>query len=618
MLNTLTERIKSHYRTCLAISLLAIIFGASLRYNYLLFHTLVELFSIIVAFAVFTVTWNSRKMLDNSYLFFQGITYLFIGGLDLMHTITFKGMQIILSDTYFSNQFWVATRFLEAAALIVGFYYLVGKRRLNADLAFIAYIVITLSIILSILVWKTFPPCFVDGIGQTQFKINAEYTIIAVLFLSIYLLLKYRSKFETSIFRFLLLSISFTVLSEFCFTLYVSNYSASNAVGHIAKLIAFFFTYKAVVEKGFIKPTTLIFKNLTDSEKKYRTLSENLPVLIFRFDRDTNCIYANKAVQRLLNAAPMFYAEKTVDGLGLPQTFAACIKDLLQEATNTKEEKEMNYSFDAGRHYSLKVIPEYTSELHDFTYLIISYDITELKVNEKTLQDLNSTKDKFFSIIAHDLKTPFTSILAFSDLLQKNAVKFSPVKIEQMALSIRKSAQNAYSLLENLLSWSRLQTGALLPKPELIDARHLMKENAELFSSLSMLKEISIEFSEESSGQVYSDRQMLNTVLRNLISNAVKFSHTNSKIILKAVPDHDQVLFSIQDFGTGIESQYIDRLFKLESSFTTTGTKNEKGSGLGLILTKEFVEKSHGKIWLESIPGLGTTFFFSIPAAEAA
>jgi len=615
-LNTLQAWLKKYYRTLAAVTLLVFIFLVSIAQNYLLFHTLVELFSIIVAFAVFTVTWNSRKMLDSNYLYFQGIAYLFIGVLDLLHTITFKGMNIIDDTIYYSNQFWVATRFLEATALVVGFTFIHRKRRINVDVTFISYLVVTTLIICSILVWENFPICFIDGVGQTAFKIYAEYTIIAILFVGLYLLKKNRQQFEPSIFRSLCLSICFAILTEFCFTLYVSNYSASNAVGHCAKLLAFFFTYKAVVEKGFINPTTLIFKNLSDSEQNYRTLSENLPVLIFRFDEKGKCIYANKAVQELTGHTPDLPSCQNVYNLGLPANFAEGIEDLLEKARESKAEQQLDFSFDANRHYALKVIPEYTSGLKGFSYLVISYDITQLKINEKALQDLNATKDKFFSIIAHDLKSPFTSILAYSDLIAKNTQKFSPPKLEQMALTIRRAAQNAFGLLENLLSWSRLQTGALLPKPELIDVRHLILEHIELLSPISIIKDIQIEMAEDTVGLVNADKQMLSTVLRNLTSNAVKFSHTNSKVVIRAVPQDDIILFSVSDNGTGIPEQLIDRLFKMESSFTTIGTENEKGSGLGLILCKDFVEKSDGKIWVESTLNVGTTFYFSIPAAN--
>lgn len=444
MLDKIKQDIITNYRTIVGVSLLISIFYFSIGYNYLLFHTLVELFSIIVAFAVFIVTWNSRKMLDNNYLYFQGITYLFIGALDFVHTITFPGMQIINGSIYYSNQFWVATRFLEALALIAGFQFLLRKKKLNADLIFMMYLGITLLIILSILKWEIFPICYVEGVGQTPFKIYSEYTIIVLLIIGIVLLFRYRNHFEAFVFRSILFSMCFAILSEFCFTLYVSNYSASNAVGHFAKLIAFFFTYKAVVEKGFIQPTALIFKNLSDSERKYRTLSESLTELIFRIDKHGKCLYANNAVRTFMSKEPSSYINKKINELGLPTLFADCISTLLAESVSTRKALEVDFSFDARKHHCVKIIPECSTEMNDFTYLIISYDVSNLKENEKNLKELNATKDKFFSIIAHDLKTPFTSILAFSDLINKNITKFSPSRIEQMALSIRKSAQNAY------------------------------------------------------------------------------------------------------------------------------------------------------------------------------
>jgi signal transduction histidine kinase len=309
------------------------------------------------------------------------------------------------------------------------------------------------------------------------------------------------------------------------------------------------------------------------------------------------------------------YSDQNIYDLGLPTEFAKSIERLLVKAITSKQEQQLDYSFDASKHYAMKVIPEYTSGLRGRFYLIISYDITQLKVNEKALQDLNTTKDRFFSIIAHDLKTPFTSILAFSDLIAKNTQKFSPAKLEQMALTIRKAAHNAYALLDNLLSWSRLQTGALLPKPEFIDVRQLITEHIELFSSISIIKGITIEMAGETAGHVNSDKQMLSTVLRNLTSNAVKFSHPNCHVLIKAIPNGGDILFSVHDRGTGIPPQLIDRLFKMESSFSTIGTEKEKGSGLGLILCKDFVEKSNGRIWVDSILNSGTTFYFSIPAA---
>lgn len=611
--------LKDNYRNAFSIGLLILIFQISVKQNYLLFHTVVELFSIVIAFAVFIITWNSRKMLDNNYLYFVGVAYLFIGGLDLMHTITFKGMDIIPGPVYYANQFWVATRFLEAMTLLAGFWFLKRRMILNGDLTFIVYTLISLLIILTILYWKNFPICFIDGVGQTDFKIFAEYMIIVLLFTSVYLLYRSRMSFSDSVFRFLMLSLFFTILSEFCFTLYISNYSFTNELGHYAKLISFFLIYKANVETGFTKPTTLIFKNLKDNEEKYRTLAENLPEVIFRFDKDFKCLYSNSAVEKILRYKSELCVGQDLKTLGFSAAFETLLLETLLEVKQHKKIKEIDFHFTEGDtpyFFSIQVIPEFSIDILEETYLMIGYDITKLKITEKRLQDLNVTKDKFFSIIAHDLRNPFTSLIAFSELIYKNVHKLSTEKIEHLGLRMNDSAKQAFSLLENLLSWSKIQTGALIPHPYLFSVTDLLHEMKELHASLALAKNIEISIVDTVEDTIMADKQMVNTILRNLITNAIKFSYANSQVLLKADISDGFVVFSVSDAGIGIEKEAFSMLMEVGSKYTTAGTQDEKGTGLGLTLCKEFVEISGGRMWLESEFGIGTTFFFSIPVGK--
>jgi hypothetical protein len=260
--------LKHNYRTLFLLATMMVAFYFCLNESYVLFHTVVELFSIIIAFAVFIVTWNSRKIMDNLYLYFVGISYAFIGILDLLHTLTFTGMNVIIGHGFYANQFWVGTRFIEATTLLLGFYVMHRPKKPNADVIFASYFVISLLLTLSILTWHIFPVCYISGVGQTPFKIFAEYLIIAILFFAAYLLYRHRKRFSDNVYKYLTYSLLFSILSEFCFTLYVSNYSAANEFGHYFKLIAFFLIYKANVETGFTEPTSLIFKDLQDSNNK--------------------------------------------------------------------------------------------------------------------------------------------------------------------------------------------------------------------------------------------------------------------------------------------------------------------------------------------------------------
>ncbi|QNK64936.1 PAS domain S-box protein [Pedobacter sp. PAMC26386] len=597
--------------------LLVFIFQISVKQNFLLFHTIVELSSIVIAFAVFIVTWNTRKMLDNNYLYFVGMAYVFIGTLDLLHTITYPGMNMISGTIYYANQFWVATRFLEAFTLIMGFWFLKRKQVLNGDITILVYCASTLLITLSILYWHIFPVCYVDGIGQTPFKIAAEYVIIALLFFAAFLLYSSKKSFTASVYKLLMGSIFFAILSEFCFTLYVSIFSFPNELGHYAKLISFFLIYKANVETGFTRPTEVIFKNLKDNEEKYRTLTENLPELIFRFDRKFRCLYANHALENFLPHKHEFYTGKKLSHLGFPASFEHLLFSMLKEVKQTKTTREINFDLNEDNYansFSVQVIPESGIDQHQESYLVICYDITDLRVTEKRLQELNATKDKFFSIIAHDLRNPFTSLISFSELIYKNVNRLGAEKIESLALRMNDSAKQAFILLENLLHWSKMQTGVLKPDPQELDVNELLNEIKRVSISFAIAKGIEIKIEDPCSSKVMADKQMIHTVLRNIIANAIKFSYPNGIIILNARLHQKTILFSITDSGIGIGKENVAQLFNPESSFSTPGTHNEMGTGLGLRLCREFVELSGGSIWLESELGMGAVFYFTIPA----
>lgn len=561
-------------------------------------------------------------MLDNNYLSFVGIAYLFIAALDLLHTITFKGMQIFPGDFYYANQFWIATRFLAAVTLIIAFFFLQRKKMLNADKTIFAYCIVTALITLSILEWHIFPTCYVDGIGQTTFKILAEYVIIVLLIFAGFLLSRVKNRFEMRVYRFLVFSIFFSILSEFCFTLYISNSSISNELGHYAKLISFFLIYKAIVETGFTRPAGLLFKDLKENEEKYRTLAENLPELIFRFDKDFVCLYANKAVEKVLPQSHTLLIGKSLLEIGFPPNFEMQLGQTLLKVKETEVAQQISFNVSEcpnSYSFSVEAIPEQASKEGEGTYLVICYDITTLKITEKRLQDLNATKDKFFSIIAHDLRNPFTSLIAFSELIYKNADKLGTEKIENLAVRMNDSAKQAFTLLENLLNWSRVQTGALTPNPQVLTAKDLLLDIKDLSGSLALSKGVLIELAAgEINESVFADRQMINTVLRNLVANAIKFSYPNGHIILNAQTTQPGfVQFSVTDYGTGIEKENQEQLLKLDNKLSIAGTDHEKGTGLGLVLCKEFVELSGGSIWLESEFGVGTTFYFSLPSAFA-
>lgn len=237
----------------------------------------------------------------------------------------------------------------------------------------------------------------------------------------------------------------------------------------------------------------------------------------------------------------------------------------------------------------------------------------ELEENRALLQEMNNTKDKFFSIIAHDLKGPFNAIIGYSDLLLERYLDYDQKKIQLMLQTISNSSKNTLELLENLLVWARSQTGRIKFHPTKVDIQKLILQNCNILKSTAEDKNITITSAIPDNSFVFGDKNMINTILRNLIINAIKFTPKEGKINIDLTLKDNQHLISVKDTGVGIPKENIPLLFKIESNVSTKGTEEEKGTGLGLILCKEFVEKHGGKIWVESEVNRGSIFYFTLP-----
>lgn len=237
------------------------------------------------------------------------------------------------------------------------------------------------------------------------------------------------------------------------------------------------------------------------------------------------------------------------------------------------------------------------------------------KVNQQNqaLQALNAMKDKFFSIIGHDLKGPLNSLTSFSGLLINHTDSLTKDEIKMLALDLDKSLKNLFALLQNLLEWSRSATGNIDYKPEVFDLATLLEENKELLNVQMQNKKITFKNLNTEKLYVNAHKQSVNTVIRNLISNAIKFTNEGGTITLDVKTSIDRLTVSVADTGVGMSPEVMKKLFRIDTKHSTPGTANEKGTGLGLILCREFVEKNGGKIWVESEEGKGSVFYFNLP-----
>ena len=240
----------------------------------------------------------------------------------------------------------------------------------------------------------------------------------------------------------------------------------------------------------------------------------------------------------------------------------------------------------------------------------------QLKSSERKLKKLNDEKDKFFSIIAHDLKSPFNALLNLSEFLVEDLSELSLEEIRSFSKEINKSAHSVYNLLLNLLQWAQIKNGWMKRTEEKIALSSLLNNVIILMESVATKKRIEIINDVNSTCFFYGDRTMISSVLQNLISNAIKFSKREGKVIVSSKIEDEKIIVSVKDTGVGICDENLDKLFRLDNHLSTAGTANESGTGLGLILCKELVEKNNGQIWVDSEERIGTTFSFSLDKTE--
>lgn len=243
----------------------------------------------------------------------------------------------------------------------------------------------------------------------------------------------------------------------------------------------------------------------------------------------------------------------------------------------------------------------------------LSVLIEKLQDSENHLRQLDATKNKFFSIIAHDLKNPFNALMGMSEILVKDFDLFGSDEMKESIEAIYQAAEQSYNLLENLLEWSRTQTGKLAWNPAFVDLRLVAEQVVALLRSNAAGKKITLLSQVNDSLVVWADSNMINTVLRNLVTNAIKFTRPEGSVTIEPVVTSLCSGLAVVDTGIGIKSSKVNDLFSINNAISTKGTADERGTGLGLIICKEFVEVNGGRIWVESQPGVGSRFTFLLP-----
>jgi len=372
-----------------------------------------------------------------------------------------------------------------------------------------------------------------------------------------------------------------------------------------------------LIIKFLHKNYTIERQRAEDNEKKFRALSENSEDYITRFDRKHRHIYINKAGIKATGVTAEQILGKSYSDIGIfNEKLTGIFEKTIEDVFITKQPQFKQYSLESengSTYYDWRLFPEFNDKNQVLSVLGVSREITLIKQSEIKLLRLNADKDLFMSILAHDLRNPFNTILGFSELLMDGLRTYDLDTIEKQIGIIHTISQRTYNLLEDLLLWAKSQSGKLDFNPQKIDFVKTCQESVDNVRTNALSKNIIINYLPTGEIHLSADENMLRIVIRNLLSNAIKFTNPGGQIDVRTEQTDFNLTVTVSDNGVGIAPETMSKIFETSQRITTSGTSNEKGTGLGLLLCKEFIEKHKGKIWVESVISKGSHFKFTIP-----
>ncbi len=552
-------------------------------YSYLLFHSLIELFSIVVAGGIFVIAWNARGYMGTSYLLFIGIASIFVAFIDLIHTLAYPGMGVFPGDTRnLSPQLWVAARFLRSVSWLVAPFLLTRRLRIGWQVA--AYAVVTALLLLAIFYWKVFPAAYVAGIGLTPFKVNSEYIVCAMLLAAVGLLYHKRAEFDPTVLRLLIASLLITAAAELTFTSYVNFYSTATVVGHLLRLVAYFLLYKAIIETGLVKPYSILLRDLKVADDRLREHAATLE----------SANVDLRQTQNHMRADADALESENVDLLWTQHQMRADAAALESENVDLRQTQNQ-MRVDAAALESENVDLLRTQAL--------------MREHAAALQARNDELDAFAHTVAHDLKNPLAVIVTTGDVIN-HVSDLSKDELKDYLKQMRATAFEMNSIVDSLL---------LLAEVRKVDAPVENLDMAQIVNNVCGRLDFMFK---EHRGRLIQPRTWptalgyapwIEQVWTNYITNALKYGGPAPRVELGAMREpRAMIRFWTRDQGPGIPPEVRASLF---TPFTQLPKIRKGGHGLGLSIVLRIVQKLGGEVGVESNDGAGSLFYFTLPAA---
>ncbi|MCF7868223.1 MAG: hypothetical protein K9N09_05935 [Candidatus Cloacimonetes bacterium] len=579
------------FEILLMIVLIPLLYFISSR-NYIFFHTIVELISIIVAFSLFSIAWNSQEFSTNKYLLFLGIAYLFIGSIDLLHTISYKGMNIFPNyDTDLPTQLWITARYMESISLIAASYFF--KRKFNTNLLASVYFIV--FIMLNLLIFnRLFPVCFVEGIGLTAFKKISEYIISILLLFALWRVIRLKNHFMQKIRWMIYLSIILTIFAEIAFTFYISVYGLSNFVGHIFKLLSFYLIYRALIVTSLTQPYNTLFNNLRISESRYRKAQEIGHVGNWEFNIQTKEFWGSDEAKRIYGFEPAsksFSTDKVEGCIPDRENVHQALVDLIEKEKPYNLEFEIR-TYDKGESKYINSIAELERDNFGHPHKVsgVIADITKQKKAEIERNDLLKEKEILLKEVHHRIKNNMTTIESLLRLHRRQLIDSESKSALLDAGNRVKSMRILYDKLFKSDNFRDIHAKDYLSS--------LIDEVVGVFSQKDKIKiEKDIHDFKISAKLVFP----LGIIINELITNVMKYAFPEQQTnVLKFQAEEisGKVRIIIQDNGVGLPEDF----------------NLQKSTGFGLQLVNLLVEQLQAELNIEN--GNGTKFIIEFNLSD--
>jgi PAS domain S-box-containing protein len=611
MLNKESHKINPEYFEILVFSLALVFTVLSRIYSYLLFHSIAEIFSIVIAGGIFFVGWNSRKYMENSFFLVLGVSSLFIAAIDLIHTLAYTGMNIF--EGFTSNlptSLWIAARYLQASSCLLASLFI--KKSMKPIFLIISYLGITILLVILIFA-KIFPVSYINGL--TPFKIISEYIINAILIVCILIIYRNRNEFDTKVLYLIVSSIIATIIAELSFTFYIDVYDFSNLVGHVFKIIAFYILYKAIIQIGLKEPFNLLFRKIRRNELELKNIIEHSGAGITMLNENGEFLLVNEKAASELGGMPEEFVGKTL--------FDVFSKELAEEYLHSNRQViksgnsrayQRTFNLPSGRK-TLWIVEQPLQDIDEklSSLLSVSTDITERIKAEERLSQLVST-------VSHELRTPITVLMMSIDYLNKHREDIEKELEEKLMEGIMRNIYLLHELAEDILLIMRIDENRLELEMKEYSPLEIINNILYLLEPIGTEKKISFEIDIDENLRLIGDSKRIDQIFRIVIDNAIKYSHENSKIQVQAfnnyhgeynLNDSYGILLKFRDYGRGIPKEDIPHIF--ERFFRSSNVDEIAGTGLGLAIAKDLTEAHHGDIFLESEVENGTTVYVYLP-----